>query len=103
VSFRGNIVGRFRADLVVNEIVLVEAKAFPRLQSAHEVQLLNYLRATVLEVGLLLNFGPRPQFRRLVFENHLKKHSYYVCPELGPGALAGEGTIRSHQRSSVAS
>jgi GxxExxY protein len=101
VSFRGKVVGRFRADLVVNETVLVEAKAFPRLQSAHEAQLLNYLRATALEVGLLLNFGPRPQFRRLVFENHLKKNSYHVCPELGRGALAGEGTIRSHPRSSV--
>jgi hypothetical protein len=54
-------------------------------------------------VGLLLNFGPRPQFKRLVFENHLKKHSYYICPELGRGAPAGNGTIRSHQRSSVAS
>ena len=102
VSFRGNIVGRFRADLVVNDAVIVEAKAFPRLQSAHEAQLLNYLRATVLEVGLLFNFGPRPQFRRLVFENHLKKHSYHICPELGHGAPAGDGTIRSHPRSSVA-
>jgi GxxExxY protein len=82
-AFEGNVVGRFRADLVVNETILVEAKAFPRLQSAHDAQLLNYLRATALEVGLLLNFGPRPQFRRLVFENHLKKHSYYICPELG--------------------
>jgi len=103
VSFRGNIVGRFRADLVVNDTVIVEAKAFPRLQSVHEAQLLNYLRANVVEVGLLLNFGPRPQFRRLVYENHLKKHSYYVRPELGHGAPAGHGTIGSHPRSSVAS
>lgn len=72
VTFREKIIGRFRADLVVNGTVLVEAKALPKLQPVHEAQILNYLRATVLEVGLLLNFGPRPQFRRLLFDNTYK-------------------------------
>jgi len=74
VCFRGRIVGRFRADLVVGGAVLVEAKACPRLHSRHEAQLLNYLRATVMEVGLLLNFGPRPQFKRLLYDNPRKSN-----------------------------
>ena len=72
VRFRGNIIGRFRADLVVNGAVLVETKAVPKLKTVHTAQTLNYLRATVLEVGLILNFGARPQFRRLLFDNALK-------------------------------
>jgi GxxExxY protein len=72
VSFRGRIVGQFRADLVVGGAVLVEAKACPALHPAHNAQVLNYLRATVLEVGLLINFGPRPSIKRLVFDNSRK-------------------------------
>ena len=72
VTFRGRVVGRFRADLVVNEAVLVEAKACNRLHPLHEAQVLNYLRGTSLEVGLLLNFGSRAQFRRLLFDNPRK-------------------------------
>ena len=69
VRFRDRIVGRFRADLVVGGAVIVQAKACPCLHAAHQVQVLNYLRATVLEVGLLLNFGPRPMVKRLLFDN----------------------------------
>ncbi|HEX6405811.1 MAG TPA: GxxExxY protein [Gemmatimonadales bacterium] len=72
VYFRGNMIGRFRADAVVNGKVLVEVKALPRLEPMHGAQILNYLRATALEVGLLLNFGRRPQFRRLRFDNAFK-------------------------------
>jgi GxxExxY protein len=72
VCFRGEIIGRFRADLVIGGAVLVETKACSKLGSIHDAQILNYLRATVLEVGLLLNFGPRPQFRRLLFDNPRK-------------------------------
>jgi len=78
VTFRGRIVGRFKGDLVVEKRVLVEAKACHSLHATHEAQLLNYLRATVIEVGLVLNFGSRPQFKRLLFDNTLKKH----CPEV---------------------
>ena len=78
VRFRGEVVGRFRADLVVGEVVLVEAKACPKLNSLHEAQTLNYLRATSLEVGLLVNFGSRPQFRRLVYDNPRKSSNHFI-------------------------
>ena len=73
VYYRGTEVGRFRADQIVNGVVLVELKAADRLVGAHEQQVLNYLNATKLEVGLLLNFGPRPSFRRFVLTNNRKK------------------------------
>ena len=72
VSFRGNVVGIFRTDLVVNDKVILELKTARAIDSAHEAQLLNYLKATEYEVGLLLNFGPRPQFRRLRLDNEYK-------------------------------
>jgi GxxExxY protein len=72
VRFRGRVIGKFRADLVIAGTVLIEVKACSRLQLIHHAQVLNYLRATVLEVGLLLNFGPRADFKRLLFDNHHK-------------------------------
>jgi GxxExxY protein len=71
--FRGQQVGDFRADGLVDGKVLLELKAARSIDQAHEKQLLNYLRATDIEVGLLLNFGVTPQFRRLVYENERKK------------------------------
>jgi GxxExxY protein len=79
VWFRGVKVGDFRADLLVNHEVLVELKACRTLESAHEAQLLHYLKATEVEVGLLLNFGQRPQFRRLLFDNARKKIRVNPC------------------------
>jgi len=67
VMYKGVEVGLYRADLIVEGKVLVEVKANKALTEGDEKQLLNYLKATGLEVGLLLNFGPRPSFRRLVF------------------------------------
>ena len=78
VVFRGESVGNFKADLLVNGLVIVEVKACSRLQPVHEAQILNYLRATNVEVGLLLNFGPRPQFRRFVLDTLLKGRSSLV-------------------------
>ena len=72
IWFRGRKIGDYKADLVVNNAVLIELKAARALDSTHEAQSLNYLRATEFEVALLLNFGPKPQFRRLVFENDRK-------------------------------
>jgi GxxExxY protein len=72
VNFRGEDMGEFFADLLVESSVLIELKAVNALERAHERQLLNYLRATNIEVGLLFNFGPRPQFRRLAFDNSRK-------------------------------
>jgi GxxExxY protein len=73
VWFRGVKVGDFRADLLIDQAVLVELKACRTLESAHEAQLLHYLKATELEAGLLLNFGQRPQFRRLLFDTARKR------------------------------
>lgn len=72
VWFRGHQVGDFSADMLVENCVLIELKAARSLDAAHSAQLLNYLRATEIEVGLLLNFGLRPDFKRLIFDNPRK-------------------------------
>jgi len=72
VWFQGHKVGDFSADMLVQERVLVELKSCRALDVAHEAQLLNYLRATEIEVGLLFNFGMKPQFKRLAFDNRRK-------------------------------
>ena len=72
VYFRGVAIGSFKIDLLVESAIAVELKASRALDSAHEAQLLNYLRATDLEVGLLLNFGERPSFKRLAYANQRK-------------------------------
>jgi len=77
VWFRGHDVGDFRCDLVVNGCVILELKTAERLDRAHEAQLFNYLRATDIEVGLLLNFGPKPEFKRVVFDNPRKAIRVY--------------------------
>jgi GxxExxY protein len=73
VHFRGEIVGNFRADFVVNDCVLLELKAISAFDREHEGQILHYLRATSFEAGLLLNFGPKPQVKRFILENDKKK------------------------------
>jgi GxxExxY protein len=72
VWFRGHKVGDFFADLLVENKVILELKTARNIDSAHEAQLLHYLKATIFEVGLILNFGPRPQFRRLLLDNEQK-------------------------------
>lgn len=74
VWFRGHQVGHFEGDILVEQCVLLELKAARALDSSHQAQLLNYLRATDIEVGLLLNFGRKPEFKRLVFDNLNKKY-----------------------------
>lgn len=73
VFFRGMEVGVFEADLFVERRVVLELKAVDTLANAHESQLLNDLKATDLEVGLLLNFGPKPAFKRFYFDNARKR------------------------------
>lgn len=73
VWFHSQKIGEFRADLLVEGKVLIELKTGREIDLAWEKQLLNYLRATDVEVGLLFNFGPAAQFRRYVLEN-LKKN-----------------------------
>jgi GxxExxY protein len=72
VYYHHNLVGEFNADLLINEVVLVELKACKQLIPEHEAQLLNYLKSTRIEVGLLLNFGPKAQYLRKVFDNERK-------------------------------
>jgi GxxExxY protein len=78
VWFHGHTIGSYDADLVVNGVVLLELKACRALDASHEAQLLHYLRSTEIEIGLLLNFGPRPQVRRLAFDNMRKKISVHL-------------------------
>lgn len=66
VIFRGKRVGEYRADILVPGRLLVEVKAATALAPGHEAQLINYLKATGIPVGLLLNFGPNAQFKRRV-------------------------------------
>lgn len=73
VFFRGLAIGTFRADLIVNGVVLLELKACETLIREHVSQTLNYLKATEIEVALLMNFGPTPRFKRLVMDNELKR------------------------------
>jgi GxxExxY protein len=74
-GFAGHKVGEFEADILVEECLLLELKAVRGLDSAHEAQLLNYLRATEIEVGILFNFGIKPDFKRLAFDNARKHHA----------------------------
>ena len=73
VWFRGNRIVTFRADLVVGDHVLIEVKALPEVDKFQQAQVLHYLKASDLEVGLLLNFGRRPEFRRVICENSRKR------------------------------
>jgi GxxExxY protein len=72
VWFRGKPVGDFTADMLVEDCVRLELKAARALDPSHQAQLLNYLRATEIEVGLPLNFGLKPEFKRLIFDNPRK-------------------------------
>ena len=65
-------VGDYRADIIVNDCVIIENKAAEGLAEENEFQLINYLRATEIEVGLLLNFGKKPEFKRKIFTNDRK-------------------------------
>jgi GxxExxY protein len=72
VYYFGNIVGDYNADLIVEDIIAVELKAIELLVNENELQLINYLKATNIEVGLLLNFGKKPQIKRKIFDNDKK-------------------------------
>jgi GxxExxY protein len=72
VYYDDQVVGEYFADLLVGEKVIVEIKAVRKLAEAHEAQLLNYLKATPYEVGLLLNFGPKAELKRKVYDNERK-------------------------------
>lgn len=73
VYYDGRRVGSYRADIIVNNLIILELKSAEEIHEAHINQLTNYLRATEVEVGLLLNFGKKPEFKRRVFMNKYKK------------------------------
>ena len=73
VYYEGKVIGTFETDLVVEEKVILELKAKESIHEAHEAQLVNYLRATEIEIGLLLNFGRKPEFKRKYFSNKNKQ------------------------------
>ena len=73
VYYKQKEIGEYYADLIVDNCVIVELKAIERISREHESQLINYLKSTRIEVGLLLNFGKRPEFKRKVFANHRKR------------------------------
>jgi GxxExxY protein len=73
VYYGGSEVGEYFPDIIVNDLVILELKAAENLVYENECQLINYLRATDIEVGLLLNFGKKPEFRRKYFTNDRKK------------------------------
>ena len=72
VLYEKQVIGEYFADILVDDKVIVEIKAAKNLVLQHEAQLLNYLKATDIEVGLLLNFGPEPEIKRKVFDNFRK-------------------------------
>ncbi|VTT96417.1 Uncharacterized protein OS=Roseiflexus sp. (strain RS-1) GN=RoseRS_0238 PE=4 SV=1: PDDEXK_3 [Gemmataceae bacterium] len=69
VYYDGVAVGEYFADILVEGLVIVELKAVERLAPEHDAQVVNYLRASSIDIGLLMNFGPRPEFRRKIFES----------------------------------
>lgn len=73
VYYENQLVGEYFADLIVDDKVIIELKAAEALIEEHELQLINYLKATDIEVGLLLNFGKKPEIRRKIFTNDKRK------------------------------
>ncbi|KUJ59182.1 GxxExxY protein [Flavobacteriaceae bacterium CRH] len=74
VYFKNQLVGEFYADLLVEDSIILELKACEHLVNANVAQLLNYLKSTQIEVGLLLNFGESPEFKRLIYTNNRKQN-----------------------------
>jgi GxxExxY protein len=81
VYYFGRQVGDYYADLVVENLVIIELKCVEGICEAFEAQLFNYLKATEIETGLLLNFGPKPELRRKIFTNDKKHHRELIPTE----------------------
>ena len=98
VWFRGQLIGEFFADIVVNGIVLVEIKSNSMFHAWDDAQALNYLRVSRLEVALLMNFGPKPEYRRRIFTNDRKS----ALPSPGFRREATDYTDATDQRNQKA-
>lgn len=72
VYFKGQLVGEYYSDLIVEDVVLIELKATELIMNVHVAQIINYLKATPIEVGMLLNFGEEPEFKRIIYTNDRK-------------------------------
>jgi len=70
VHFKDQKVGLYYADIIVNSLIIIEVKAAEGIREEHEYQLINYLKATEIELGFLLNFGKNPEFKRKIFSNN---------------------------------
>lgn len=75
VFYKGVKVGNYFADIIVEDKIILELKAAEAIVEEHQFQLVNYLKATDIEVGLLLNFGKTPEFKRKIFTNKIKKRN----------------------------
>jgi GxxExxY protein len=73
VYYEGQRVGDYYADIIINNCLILELKAAEGIIEEHECQLINYLKATEIEIGLLFNFGKKPEFKRKIFTNDRKK------------------------------
>ena len=73
VLYENRLVGEYFADLIVNDLIILELKAAEHIRNEHVAQITNYLKATRKEVGLLLNFGAKPEFKRIVCTNSFQK------------------------------
>ena len=74
VYFKQQLVGEYYSDLIVENKVIIELKATEVLMNAHVAQTINYLKATPIEIGILLNFGSEPEFKRLIYTNNKKSN-----------------------------
>jgi GxxExxY protein len=75
VYYKGAVVGDYFADLIINDKVIIELKAAESLRDEHVLQLTNYLKATDRELGLVLNFGRKPEFKRVIFTKKQTVHA----------------------------
>ena len=91
VYYHGQRVGDYYADLVVEGLVILELKVADAINEVFEAQVTNYLKATEVEVGMVLNFGPEPQFRRIILTNDRKKLGT-VKPRVETGATGQDGS-----------
>ena len=81
VYYENQVVGEYFADMLINGVVILELKTARQLAEEHQAQLLNYLKATPVEVGLLLNFGPKAEYKRKVFDNKIKGSLMWTQPK----------------------
>ncbi len=80
VYYDGIRVGEYIADIIVNKVIILELKAVSQITDEHIAQLLSYLKATPIEVGYLLNFGPKAQYKRKILDNDRKGSLVWTKP-----------------------